>query len=210
MHHTSRITALALGAVAVLVAALASVATAPGASAAPTWAPAGSAAITPGVQMYTDGAQCTGNFVFTDAAANVYVGYAAHCAGLGEATDTNGCLNDSVPLGTEVTFNEGGSLISSGTQVGTGTLVYSSWRTMRERSTTDENTCAYNDFALVKVSANDVPKVNPSVPFWGGPTGIDTDGTAAGDRVWSYGNSSLRAGLTPLSPKTGISLGDSA
>ncbi|MGA8255919.1 MAG: hypothetical protein WB767_05020, partial [Nocardioides sp.] len=123
---------------------------------------------------------------------------------------TNGCLNDSVPLGTEVTFNEGGSLISSGTQVGTGTLAYSSWRTMRDIGTTDENTCAYNDFALVKVDAGDVAKVNPSVPFWGGPTGIDTDGTAAGDRVWSYGNSSLRAGLTPLSPKTGISLGDSA
>ena len=48
----------------------------------------------------------------------------------------------------------------------------------------------------------------PSIPFWGGPTGIDTDGTAAGDRVWSYGNSSLRAGITQLSPKTGISLGD--
>src|SRR5688572_30180577 len=55
------------------------------------WAPADTASIHPGVQMYTEGAQCTGNFVFTDGAANVYVGYAAHCAGLGEATDTNGC-----------------------------------------------------------------------------------------------------------------------
>ena len=31
--------------------------------------------------MYTDGAQCTANFVFTDGAGNTYVGYAAHCAG---------------------------------------------------------------------------------------------------------------------------------
>ena len=45
-----------------------------GTGAAPTWAPADSAAIHPGVQMYTDGAQCTANFVFTDGAANVYVG----------------------------------------------------------------------------------------------------------------------------------------
>ena len=52
--------------------------------------------------------------------------------------------------------------------------------------------------------------MNPSVPFWGGPTGIDTDGTATGDRVWTYGNSSLRAGVTPLSPHTGLSLGDQA
>ena len=45
---------------------------------AAAWAPADTATIHPGVQMYTDGAQCTGNFVFTDGAANVYVGYAAH------------------------------------------------------------------------------------------------------------------------------------
>jgi hypothetical protein len=200
------------GAVALLAAPVlgAAVVTAPPANAAPTWAPAASAAITPGVQMYTEGAQCTGNFVFTDSSDNVYVGYAAHCAGLGEATDTNGCLNESVPLGTAVTFNKGGSLVSSGTQVGTGTLVYSSWRKMRELGVTDANTCAYNDFALVKVSAADKGKVNPSIPFWGGPTGIDTDGTAAGDRVWSFGNSSLRGGVTQLSPKTGISLGDDA
>ena len=205
-------TARLAGAMALLAASVlgAAVVTAPAAHAAPTWAPAATAAITPGVQMYTDGAQCTGNFVFTDSAANVYVGYAAHCAGLGSATDTNGCLNESVPLGTTVTFNKGGSLISSGTQVGTGTLVYSSWRTMRANGVTDENTCAYNDFALVKVSDGDKGKVNPSIPFWGGPTGIDTDGTAAGDRVYSYGNSSLRGGITALSPKTGISLGDSA
>ena len=126
-------TARLAGAMTLLAASVlgAAVATAPAANAAPTWAPAATAAITPGVQMYTEGAQCTGNFVFTDSADNVYVGYAAHCAGLGSATDTNGCLNESVPLGTAVTFNKGGSLVSSGTQVGTGTLVYSSWRTMR-------------------------------------------------------------------------------
>ena len=172
------------------------------------WAPADSATITPGVQMYTQGAQCTANFVYTDSAANVYVGYAAHCAGLGEATDTNGCAATSLPLGTPVTFNEGGSLLSEGTVIGKGTLAYSSWVTMQERGTTDENTCAYNDLALVKVSSGDKGKVNPSVPIWGGPTGIDTDGTAAGDRVYSYGNSSVRADLDLLSPKIGLSLGD--
>ncbi len=41
--------------------------------------------------MYTDGAQCTANFVYTDAAGDTYVGYAAHCAGTGAATDTDGC-----------------------------------------------------------------------------------------------------------------------
>ncbi len=184
--------------------------TAAPASAAPTWAPAGSAAIHPGTMMYTEGAQCTANFVYTDGAGTVYVGYAAHCAGTGSSTDTDGCTTKSLPLGTKVTFNEGGSLVSEGTQVGTGTLAYSSWDTMQKVGETDANTCAYNDLALVKVSAADVAKVNPSVPFWGGPTGLDTDGTAAGDRVYTYGNSSLRAGISALSPHTGVSLGDNA
>ena len=184
--------------------------TAPSASAEPAWAPAETAAIHPGTMMYTDGAQCTANFVFSDATGNTYVGYAAHCAGQGAATDTNGCNVDSVPLGTRVTFTNDGNLASSGTPVGHGTLAYSSWITEKKIGTAEANTCAYNDLALVKVDAADVSKVNPSVPFWGGPTGIDTNGTAAGDRVYTYGNSSLRAGLEPLSPHTGVSLGDDA
>lgn len=207
---TRRISAVAAAAASATLGMALTTATPATADVTAAWAPADTATITPGVQMYTEGAQCTGNFVFTDAAGAVYVGYAAHCAGTGAATDTDGCLSDSLPLGTRVTFNEGGSLVSEGTQLGAGTLVYSSWDTMDKVGTTDANTCAYNDFALVRVDAADVGKVNPSIPFWGGPTGIDTDGTAAGDRVWSYGNSSLRGGLTVLSPKTGISLGDNA
>jgi hypothetical protein len=193
---------------AAALAGTAATATSGGASAAQTWAPASTAKIHPGTMMYTDGAQCTANFVYTDDAFNTYVGYAAHCAGTGGSTDTDGCKTGSLPLGTKVTFNEGGSLISEGTQVGSGTLVYSSWLTEKKLGTTDPNTCAYNDLALVKVNAADVSKVNPSVPFWGGPVGIDTDGTASGDQVYTYGNSSLRLGLDPLSPHTGISLGD--
>ena len=184
--------------------------TAAPAQAAPQWAPAATAKIHPGTMMYTAGAQCTANFVYTDASSNVYVGYAAHCAGTGAATDTDGCSTQSLPLGTKVTFNEGGSLVDEGTQVGTGTLAYSSWLTMQKNGEKDANTCAYNDLALVKVDSVDVGKVNPSVPFWGGPTGLDTDGTATGDRVYTYGNSSLRAGVEQLKPHTGASVGDDA
>ena len=106
-------------------------------------------------------------------------------------------------------FVEGGSLVGAGTTVGEGTLAYSSWLTMQQRGESDPNTCDFNDLALVQVDADDVAKVNPSVPFWGGPVGINTEGTAAGDTVYSYGNSSLRAGVTQLSPKQGGSLGTS-
>lgn len=202
---TARLAGLAaLASAAVLGAATATLAPA---SAAPTWAPADQAVLTPGVQAYTEGGQCTTNFVFTDAADNVYLGYAAHCAGLGAATDTNGCAAGSQPLGTEVDFVRGGSLIGAGQRVGGGTLAYSSWLTMQDRDETDANACAFNDFALVKVDAADVAGVNPSIPFWGGPTGIDSDGVGAGETVYSYGNSSLRFGLEQLSPKQGVSLG---
>jgi hypothetical protein len=200
---------LSVGATAVLTAA--SIAATSGPSqAAPAWAPADSATIHPGVQMYTEGAQCTANFVYTDGSGSTYVGYAAHCAGTGEATDTNGCDAASLPLGTKVDFVEGGSLAGEGTKVGSGTLAYSSWLTMQREGENDENTCAYNDLALVKVDAADVSKVNPSIPFWGGPVSVNTDGTATGDTVYSFGNSSLRGGIEQLSPKQGASLGTEA
>lgn len=177
------------------------------ASAAPAWAPAATAQIHPGTQMYTEGAQCTANFVYTDGSGAVYVGYAAHCAGTGGATETNGCDSGSLPLGTKVDFVEGGSLAGDGTKVGSGTLAYSSWLTMQQRNEQNQNTCDFNDLALVKVDAADVGKVNPSVPHFGGPVALNTDESAQGEQVYSYGNSSLRGGAEELSPKQGISLG---
>ncbi|MGH8859704.1 MAG: hypothetical protein ACRDVG_00455 [Jatrophihabitantaceae bacterium] len=206
--RVSKLLSLATG--AVLAAAVTTAAVSESASAAsPAWAPAATAALHPGVMAYTSGAQCTVNFVYTDGAGNVYLGYAAHCAGTGTATSTNGCSTGSLSLGTPVTFSNDGSLVSGGTTVGRGTLAYSSWLAMQAAGEKDANTCAYNDLALVKVDPADVGKVNPTVPFYGGPTALGT-GTAAGDKVYSYGNSSLRAGVSQLSPKIGASLGDTA
>jgi hypothetical protein len=170
------------------------------------WAPAAKAKIRPGVQMFTKGAQCTGNFVFKDRIGRVYVGYAAHCAGRGAATDTNGCKTRSHPIGTRVRFARGATLATNGTTVGGGTLAYSSWIEMHQRNTRNKAACAANDFALVRVDRNDRRKVNPSVPFWGGPTGLASAGAPAGTQVYSWGHSSLRP-TTVLSPKTGTSLG---
>jgi hypothetical protein len=180
---------------------------APPAEAASRWAPVDRATIRPGVQMYTKGAQCTGNFVFTDRRGRVYVGYAAHCAGTGAATETDGCRAKSLPLGTRVRFAEGGSPAGDGTTVGYGRLAYSSWRTMRRLGTRNQNACVHNDFALVRVAKAHHRKVNPSVPFWGGPVGLDVDGTLVGEEVYSFGGSSLRAGAAVLAPKQGSGLG---
>jgi len=167
------------------------------AAAEPTWAPADSATVHPGVQTVTEGGQCTSNFVYFDAANNVYLGQAAHCSSTGGSTETDGCDSGSQPLGTPVEV-EGASK--------PGTMVYNSWLTMQANGESDPDTCAYNDLALVKLDPADYGKVNPSIPFWGGPTGI-TDTVAQGEKVLSYGNSSLRLGITQLSPKEGLSLG---
>jgi len=169
--------------------------------AAAQFAPAATAPVHPGVMTYTEGAQCTANFVFTDA-TSVYIGQAAHCSGTGAATETNGCDAASRPLGTKVTVRGASK---------PGTLVYNSWLTMQAKGETDPDTCQYNDFALVKLDpADDYERTNPSIPFWGGPTGLNTTGTATSDKVLSYGNSSLRLGVTLLSPKQGVSVGTEA
>ena len=148
--------------------------------------------IHPGVQTFTGGGQCTANFIF-QGAGGTYIGQAAHCAGTGSATETNGCEAGSLPLGTPVEINGA---------TRPGTLAYSSWIAMQQANETDTNACEYNDFALVQIDPADVGRVSASVPGFGGPTGLGGP-SATGADVYSYGNSSLRAGITQLSPKQG-------
>ena len=171
-----------------------SLALAANASAVPAWAPASSATIQPGAETVTEGSgQCTANFVFYDGSNNVYIGQSAHCQSVDAATATNGCVAATLPTGTRVTV-EGASR--------PGTIVYSSWVAMQAANEQDADTCEFNDFALIKLDPADYGKVNPSIPFWGGPTGV-TDTVANGSDVLSYGNSSLRLGIDQLKPKQG-------
>jgi len=172
------------------------------ASAAPkrmkaNFAPAATATVYPGVQTRTQGGQCTSNFVFTDG-TSTYIGQAAHCSGAGEATETNGCDAKSLPEGTEVKVT-GASR--------PGVMVYNSWIRMQKVGETNPAACDYNDFALIRLDPADVPKTNPSVRVFGGPTGLRSTGTTFGEKVVSYGTSSLRFSLPPTSPKYGRSLG---
>ncbi|MFN2522207.1 MAG: serine protease [Mycobacteriales bacterium] len=171
------------------------------ASAAPAYAPAATATVHPGVQTYTDGAQCTANFVYTDG-VSTYLGQAAHCSGTGGSTETDGCLATSLPEGTPVKVTGASK---------PGVMVYNSWVRMQGTpEKEDASTCAYNDLALIKLDPADVARTNPSVPVFGGPTALRTTALAFGDSVESYGNSSLRLGLSAFSPKYGRSLGDDA
>jgi len=177
----------------VVLGSLAPLASGESAHAAPTWAPAATAAIHPGVMTDTEGAQCTANFVYTDG-TNVYIGQAAHCSGTGGNTETDGCTSGTLPVGTAVGV-DGASK--------PGVMVYNSWATMQALKEANADTCAFNDLALIKLDPADAGKVNPSIPHWGGPVGVESAGLTVGETVYSYGNSSLRGGVTQTSPKKG-------
>jgi hypothetical protein len=128
----------------------------------------------------------------------VYLGQGARCSSRGSSTDTNGCTTQSPPIDTPV------DVTGASTR---GTLVYSLWITMQQGGDSDPDACVFGDLALIRLDRADLGEVNPSNPFWGGPTG--TGGTAgSGAKVLSYGNPELRAGITQLSPNEGYELGE--
>src|SRR3954467_14181643 len=120
------------------------------ASGASAWAPASSATVHPGIQTFTDGAQCTANFVFSDG-ATTYLGQAAHCSGTGGSTETNGCSAKALPNGTPGDIGTGHPAI----------MVYNSWNAMQAAGEKDADTCAYNDLALLQLDPADVATTNP-------------------------------------------------
>jgi hypothetical protein len=192
-------------AVAALVSGAATVArvSAPAAAQADEeFAPASSAPIHPGVMVTSKAGQCTANFIFRavkDQKERLFLGQAAHCTGTGNETETDGCKAKSLPLGTPIEI-EGARH--------KGHLAYNSWRQMQSDGEKNKNACAYNDFALVEIDPADEDRVNPSVPQFGGPTGVRETRLPAGAPVYSYQNSSLRQGVSLFSAKRGTNIGD--
>src|SRR4051812_32656243 len=157
-----------------------------------SWA-ADTGGIHPGVMTYTNGAQCTANFIFTDG-SNTYIGQAAHCSATGAATETDGCTAHSLPLGTEVEV-DGASR--------PGKLAYSSWLTMQGAGERDPDTCAYNDIALVQLDPADAANVDPSIPFWGGPEGVASSNQGTGAAPSPCCTPPLRRGTAARPETTG-------
>lgn len=212
-HRTGR-RLLGVGAAVGLVVAASLTGTA--ASAAPA---AGPGAVGPGVQIATPvggGAElCTANFLFTaggtpdghrddgaghrtSTAGRLFLGAAAHCtAGEGAMSSVDGCAEPVLPSGTAV------RIAGRDGRAYTGTLAYNSWAVMQARGETDRNLCLFNDFSLIELSPGAAAVADPDVPGFGGPTGLDTDGTRNGETVYSHQPNQLTA--TP--DKQGVSLG---
>ncbi len=152
------------------------------------WPPVGEASIRPGVQVTSDGRQCTSNFLYrTPDNRTLMLGIAAHCVAEGSSDNVDGCdtSNKPVPLGSEVRISGANA---------PGVLVYSSWLTMQAVNESSQAACAGNDFALVAISQGDRGNVHPAVRYFGGPTGM-AGSPGVGDKVIWYGNSGLRGGV---------------
>jgi hypothetical protein len=164
------------------------------------WASSSSATIHPGVMTTSaEGGKCVANFVFREASA-VYLGQAASCMlapqgpssqhgwdACGGAFDWPGDL----ALGSAVKIDGARQL---------ATLVYSSWLAMEDAhdlppalGQQTDWLCSENDFALVRLDPADVAHTNPSMPVWGGPTGLSTTGLDIGAQVVSTGTVERRA-----------------
>lgn len=165
------------------------------------WAAADDAAIHPGVQTVVEGSQCTSNFVFVQVEqvggveylTDVLLGYAGHCATSTDFSDR--CQSTAYPVGHPVRVQGAAHQ---------ATVAYHATLTMNRVGEEDPIVCKENDFGLVRLHRDDWANVNPSLPVFGGPRGLNSTGLQQGERVYAWGNSSLRFGVEQTSPKTGV------
>lgn len=138
------------------------------------WAPIDSADVRPGVSIVSG--ICTANFVFSNPDnTTFYIGTAAHCV-------------DGKSYGDDICI---------AFCAGEGTLVYSSFKEIRDGATGLCSSTSANDFALVRIDDADEDKIHPAMEHYGGPTSIDlpSQGPPTGQKALTYGNSNLRFGL---------------
>ena len=158
------------------------------------WASLEDATIRPGVQVITPlggggGAECTSNFLFRSADnATLYLGVAAHCFGEDPA--------EAVPIGTQVdVVGLDGSMLRHA-----GKVAYNGWAI---------DPADKNDFGLVALRSDSGvrPRVNPTMMYYGGPTGIASAAAVTpGTHVITYGHSIQRAPDDPENPREGYVL----
>ncbi|MFP5020018.1 trypsin-like peptidase domain-containing protein [Pseudonocardia phyllosphaerae] len=181
--------------------AVAAALTAPVVASAAPGAPAGPGAIGPGSQISTPqqgGAElCTANFVFSGN-GKTYLGAAAHCmAGENSSQGVDGCKEPVMPEGVRV------DIAGRDGKTYTGTVAYNSWKVMQDKGEKARDLCTFNDLSLIELSPEAEKAVDPTVPNFGGPTALDTDGTKDGEKVYSYQPNQT----APTPNKQGVSLG---
>ena len=175
--------------------------------------------VRPGSQMFItfpDGttAGCTANFVWEDRWGDRYIGAAGHCflpdgknASENATRDgeDDGDVYDvsqlSVAVCEDCTFGGATGLIVRGTTIELGDVAYA-------RQTLPHGSAVGHDFGLVRIPAAADSAVDPSMPQYGGPTGVSDGAVAAGTPVNQYGAGVGNGEVFASQGSNGVSEGD--
>jgi hypothetical protein len=151
--------------------------------------------IRPGVEIVADGSSCTGNFLYSPFAGEVYIGVAAHCFSPDSNRGVDPCETRNLPIGSAVSIENADH---------SGQLAYSSWQAMQaNKEIPGSAVCQYNDFALVEIDSRDLANIHPAVVAIGGPKSLFTGLAKKGDKVLAYGHSELNFGSRDVEIKEG-------
>ena len=175
--------------------------------------------IRPGSQMFIafpDGTTggCTANFVWQDGWGDRYIGAAGHCflpdgknasenaqrdgEDDGDVYDVNQL---SVAVCADCTFGGATGLIVRGTTIELGDVAYA-------RQTLPDGSSVGHDFGLVRIPSSAEDAVDPSMPQFGGPTGVSDGAVAAGTPVNQYGAGMGNGEVFASQGSNGVSEGD--
>jgi hypothetical protein len=175
--------------------------------------------IRPGSQMfieYPDGttAGCTANFVWQDGWGDRYIGAAGHCFLPDDTNASENATRDgeddgdgydvsqlSVAVCEDCTFGGATGLIVRGTTIELGDVAYA-------RRTLPDGSAVGHDFGLVRIPSAADSAVDPSMPQFGGPTGVSDGAVAAGTPVNQYGAGVGNGEVFASQGSNGVSEGD--
>jgi hypothetical protein len=137
--------------------------------------------------------QCTSNFLFQENWTRFFLGTAAHCVSTIDDTLPDAMCHGSAwdDLGSQLRLNPRGD---TGLDSTLASLAYNSVMAMTTRSETAQPACEDNDFALLEISNEDLPRVHPAVLYYGGPTALDNMSLVPDDDVYFFGHSGIREG----------------
>lgn len=148
---------------------------------------------------------CTANFIFTDGVKQ-YMGTAGHCLLPSGKTSTHGSDADYTASNTTVEVCIASCLTGGWTGFLTGTDV-----TLGPATYARQNFGGVqvgNDFGIVEIPSSLAAYVRPSMPMWGGPSGIETN--SGGKAICHFGNGVFVGETLATKGRVGYGLGGNA
>ena len=175
--------------------------------------------IRPGSQMfieYPDGATagCTANFIWRDSVGDLYIGAAGHCFLPSDRNASKNARRDGesdedvydvsqldVSVCDDCTVGGTTGLIFTGTTIALGDVAYA-------RQNLPDGSEVGHDFGLVRIPPSAEDAVDPSLPQFGGPSGVSEGAVPAGLPVNQYGAGVANGEVFPTMGSNGVSEGD--